>query len=264
MLLCIDVGNTHTQFGVYERGRLRNDYRVASEVVRTEDEIGIVVLSLLEHDGIKLRKIEGVGISSVVPNLTGILEKMSEKYFGCDPLVVNSNLDLGVKVDYDEPHAVGSDRVCAAVAGYRKYGGPLIILDFGTATTFDVVSAEGVYLGGAIAPGLETGATDLQRRAAKLPRIELRFPEEVIGKTTVKSMQSGIMFGAVDAMEGIVGRIRKSLGADAQVIATGGFAKIMSAQSRVIDHIEPTLVLEGVHIIYENNRKKTRAGKSRK
>ncbi len=264
MLLCIDVGNTHTQFGVYEKGRLENDYRVASEVVRTEDEIGIVVLSLLEHDGIKLRKIEGVGISSVVPNLTGILERMSEKYFGCEPLIVNSDLDLGVRVDYDDPSAVGSDRVCAAVAGFRKYGGPLIILDFGTATTFDVVSAEGVYLGGAIAPGFETAAADLQRRAAKLPRIELRFPEDVIGKTTVKSMQSGIMFGAVDAMEGIVRRIKESLGVDATVVATGGFAKIMAAQTRVINHIEPTLVLEGVRIIYEKNRKKESSRKTRK
>lgn len=148
MLLFIDVGNTHTQFGVYEKGKLHHDYRVASEVVRTEDEIGIVILSLLEHDGIKARKIQGVGISSVVPNLTGILERMSRKYFGCDPLVVNSDLDLGIEVAYDEPRSVGSDRICAAVAGYRKYGGPLIILDFGTATTFDVVSAEGVYLGG--------------------------------------------------------------------------------------------------------------------
>lgn len=263
MLLCIDVGNTHTQFGVYERGGLKRDYRVASEVVRTEDEVGIVVLSLLEHDGIKARKIEGVGISSVVPNLTNILERMSEKYFGCKPLVVNSDLNLGVEVDYDEPHAVGSDRICAAVAGYAKYGGPLIILDFGTATTFDVVSASGVYLGGAIAPGLETAATDLQRRAAKLPRIELRFPENVIGKTTVKSMQSGIMFGAVDAMEGIVRRIRSSLGTEAKVIATGGYAKVISAQTRVIDHIEPTLVLEGVRIIYEKTRKNAKAGKNR-
>ena len=263
MLLCIDVGNTHTQFGVYEKSKLRCDYRVASEVVRTEDEIGIVVLSLLQHDGVKTRNIEGVGISSVVPNLTGILERMSEKYFGCRPLIVNSGLDLGIEVAYEEPHAVGSDRICAAVAGFRKYGGPLIILDFGTATTFDVVSADGVYLGGAIAPGLETAAADLQRRAAKLPRIDLRFPEEVIGKTTVKSMQSGIMFGAVDAMEGIVKRIKNSLGTEAKVIATGGYAKTISAQSNVINHLEPALVLEGVRIIYEKNRKKDASHRKR-
>ncbi len=256
MLLCIDVGNTHTQFGVYEKEKLRNDYRVASEVVRTEDEIGIVVLSLLEHDGIKARKIEGVGISSVVPSLTGILERMSQKYFGCDPMLVTSDLDLGMVVAYDEPRAVGSDRICTAVAGYRKYGGPLIILDFGTATTFDVISADGVYLGGAIAPGLETAAADLQRRAAKLPKIELRFPDEVIGKTTVRSMQSGIMFGAVDAMEGIVRRIKASLGADAKVVATGGYAKIISAQTQIIDYIEPALVLEGIRLVYEKNHRK--------
>jgi type III pantothenate kinase len=254
MLLCIDVGNTHTQFGVYDKGKLKSDYRVSSEVVRTEDEIGIVVLSLLEHDGVKAGKVEGVGISSVVPNLTGILERMSQKYFGCAAMVVSPEFELGIKVGYDEPLSVGSDRICAAVAGYKKYGGPLIILDFGTATTYDVVSADGVYLGGAIAPGLETAAADLQRRAAKLPRIELLFPDNVIGKTTVKSMQSGIMFGAVDAMEGIVRRIKEALGTDATVIATGGYGKIMSGHSKIINHLEPALVLEGVRIIYEGNR----------
>jgi type III pantothenate kinase len=261
MLLCIDVGNTHAQFGVYEKGKLKRDYRVASEVVRTEDEIGIVVLSLLEHDGIRIRNIDGVGISSVVPNLTGILVRMSQKYFACDPIVVSADLELGVTIDYDEPKGVGSDRICVAVAGHRKYSGPLIILDFGTATTFDVVSAEGVYLGGAIAPGIETAASDLQRRAAKLPRIELKFPGEVIGKTTITSMQSGIMFGAVEAMEGIVRRIKKSLGVDAKVIATGGYAKTIAEKTDVIDHIEPALVLEGVRIIYEANTKKTRSRK---
>ncbi len=263
MLLCVDVGNTHTQFGVYEKDRLKHDYRVASEVVRTEDEIGIVVLSLLEHDGIKARNIKGVGISSVVPNLTNILERMSRKYFKCEPLVVGSGLELGIKIDYGEPKAVGSDRICDAVAGYKKYGGPLIILDFGTATTFDVISKDGVYLGGAIAPGVETGAADLQRRAAKLPRIELRFPAEVIGKTTVESMQSGIMFGAIDATEGIIRRIKSSLGSDAKVIATGGYATTMALRTDVIEHIEPALVLEGVRIIYEANRKRIPKSSSR-
>lgn len=152
MLLCIDVGNTQTQFGVYEKNKLKSDYRVASEVVHTEDEIGIVVLSLLQYHGIKSRSIKGVGVSSVVPNLTHILEKMSVKYFNSEPLIVNPNLDLGIKIGYGEPEAVGSDRICGAVAAYEKFGGHLIILDFGTATTFDVVSAEGIYLGGAIAP----------------------------------------------------------------------------------------------------------------
>ncbi len=256
MLLCIDVGNTHTQFGVYDSGELKRDYRVASEVVRTEDEIGIVVLSLLKHHGIRVDDVEGVGISSVVPNLTGILERMSEKYFNCRALLVNAGLKLGIKINYGEPAAVGSDRICNAVAGYGKYGGPLIILDFGTATTFDAVSKDGEYLGGAIAPGLETGATDLQRRAAKLPRIELRFPDEIIGRTTVSSMQSGIMFGAVDAMEGMVRRMKGVLGAETRVIATGGYTGIIAAKTGVIDYIEPTLVLDGVRIIYEANRKK--------
>ncbi len=257
MLLCIDVGNTHTQFGVFDRGKLKRDYRVASEVVRTEDEIGIVVLSLLRHHGIKVSDVEGVGISSVVPNLTGILVRMSEKYFKYEPLSVNAGLKLGITIAYDEPAAVGSDRICNAVAGYKKYGGtPLIILDFGTATTFDAVSAEGAYLGGAIAPGLETAATDLQRKAAKRPRIELRFPPEVIGRTTVSIMQSGIMYGAVDAMEGMVRRMKAVLGSDSKVIATGGYAKIIAAETNLIDYIEPTLVLDGVRIIYETNREK--------
>lgn len=258
MLLCIDVGNTHTQFGVYNRNELKRDYRVASELVRTEDEFGIVVMSLLKHDGINEKKIEGVGIASVVPNLTDILVRMSRKYFKCEPMVIGADLDLGITIGYGEPKSVGSDRICDAVAGYRKYGGPLIILDFGTATTFDVISEDGVYLGGAIAPGVETGAADLQRRAAKLPRIELKFPGEVIGKTTVASMQSGIMYGVVDAMEGMVRRIRKALGADARVIATGGFASTVASQTEVISKIEPALVLEGVRIIYEANRKKVR------
>jgi len=261
MLLCIDVGNTTTQFGVYDNKKLKRDYRVASEVVRTEDEIGIVILSLLEHDGIESQKIDGVGISSVVPNLTGILEKMSRKYFDCDPLIISVGLKLGIKVVYDEPKAVGSDRICVAVAGYKKYGGPLIILDFGTATTFDVVSKDGVYLGGVIAPGVETAAVDLQRRAAKLPRIELKFPDEVIGKTTVASMQSGIMFGAVDAMEGILRRIKISLRSDAKVIATGGYARVIAEKTKVIDQIEPALVLEGVRIIYETNKRDARVKK---
>ena len=256
MLLCVDVGNTHTQFGVYDVDRLVRDYRVASEVVRTEDEIGIVVLSLLRHHDIKIKSIKGVGISSVVPNLTNILERMSKKYFECDPLIISSDLLLGIKIGYDEPATVGSDRICGAVAGYKKFGGPLIILDFGTATTFDVVLAEGVYLGGAIAPGLETAAADLQRRAAKLPRIDLRFPHDVIGKTTSTSMQSGIMFGAVDAMEGIVRRIRYAIGPEAIVIATGGFAATIATHTKIIKSVEPTLVLDGVRIIYEANKKK--------
>ncbi|HEY9167648.1 MAG TPA: type III pantothenate kinase [Candidatus Kryptonia bacterium] len=256
MLLCIDVGNTHTQFGVYDRKKLKHDYRVASELVRTEDEFGMVVLSLLNHHGVGSKKIEGVGISSVVPNLTDILVRMSRKYFKCEPLVIGPDLELGIRIEYDEPKAVGSDRICDAVAGYLKYGGPLIILDFGTATTYDVVSADGTYLGGAIAPGVETAAGDLQRRAAKLPRIELRFPETAIGKTTVASMQSGIMFGVVDSMEGMVKRIRASIGSHAKVIATGGFAKMVASQSSIIDKIEPALVLEGVRIIYESNYKK--------
>ncbi|MGC8595044.1 MAG: type III pantothenate kinase [Candidatus Kryptoniota bacterium] len=256
MLLCIDVGNTHTVFGVYRGSRLYRDYRVASEIARTEDEIGIVIVSLLRNDRIDPGRIMSVGISSVVPNLTDILRRMSAKYFNCEPMVVSASLDLGIKIDYEDPHAVGSDRICNAVAGFEKFGGPLIIIDFGTATTFDVISVDGTYLGGAIAPGLETAAQDLQRRAAKLPKIELKFPANIIGKNTVASMQSGIMFGAVESMEGIVRRIKNEIGESAKVVATGGYAGILASASRIINAVEPSLVLEGVRIIYEKNQKK--------
>ncbi|MGB9592418.1 MAG: type III pantothenate kinase, partial [Candidatus Kryptoniota bacterium] len=182
--------------------------------------------------------------------------RMSAKYFNCEPMVVSASLDLGIKIDYEDPHAVGSDRICNAVAGFEKFGGPLIIIDFGTATTFDVISVDGTYLGGAIAPGLETAAQDLQRRAAKLPKIELKFPANIIGKNTVASMQSGIMFGAVESMEGIVRRIKNEIGESAKVVATGGYAGILASASRIINAVEPSLVLEGVRIIYEKNQKK--------
>lgn len=256
MLLCIDVGNTHTVFGVYHGSRLYRDYRVASEMARTEDEIGIVIISLLRNDGIDPKRIVSVGISSVVPNLTEILKRMSAKYFNSEPMIVNASLNLGIKIGYEDPFAVGSDRICNAVAGFEKYGGPLIIIDFGTATTFDVISEEGVYLGGAIAPGLETAANDLQKRAAKLPKIELKFPANIIGKNTVASMQSGIMFGAVESMEGMVRRIKNEVGESAKVIATGGYAGILASASGVINAVEPSLVLEGVRIIYDRNQKK--------
>ncbi len=209
MLLAIDIGNTHTVFGVFDKKKLIADWRVSSAVSRTEDEIGTQVRAFLENADIKPKDIEGVAISSVVPNLTEIFVLMARKYLGAEPVIVSADLRLGIKIHYEDPHTVGADRLCNAVAGFAKYGGPLIIIDFGTATTYDVISARGDYLGGVIAPGIETSAADLHRRAAKLPKIELKFPKEVVGRDTASSMQAGILYGAVDAMEGMIERIKQ-------------------------------------------------------
>jgi type III pantothenate kinase len=258
MILAIDIGNTHTVIGIYNGHKLLGDWRVTSFVTRTEDEFGALVKQFCVDAKIPLKKINSVGISSVVPNLTDVCVKMSQKYFMIEPVVVSSELDLGIKVLYDDPRAVGADRLCNAVAGYVKHRGPLVIVDFGTATTFDIVSKNGEYLGGVITAGIETTAGELHRRAAKLPKIDLKFPDTVIGKNTVESMQAGIMYGALDSMETMIRRISKELDDYPTVIATGGFSELMKKQSKVINKHEPTLVLDGIRIIVERVEKKKR------
>jgi len=212
-----------------------------------------------EHIGIKLSELTAVGISSVVPNLTIAAQRMAEKYVDSNELmVIGSHSDTGMPILYDDPAAVGADRICNAVAGFKKYGGPLIIIDFGTANTFDVISKKGEYLGGIISPGLETSAADLHRRAARLPKIELEFPDKIIGTNTVESMKAGIMFSAVDSINGIVHRIREELKENARVIATGGYASIIASRTSVIEDVEPTLVLDGVRLIFNICKSKTR------
>ena len=255
MLLAIDIGNTHTVFGVYDGPQLKADWRVSSNTQRTEDEIGAQLQQFLRSGAIDPGEISAIGISSVVPDLTDIFTQMANKYFRLEPIVVGSDLDLGIAIRYDDPSAVGADRICNAIAGYRKYGGPLIIVDFGTATTYDIIAGNGDYLGGVIAPGVETSAADLHRRAAKLPKIELHLPGKALGTDTVGSMQAGILFGAIDSLEGMVtrlqGEIRKREGKEAKVIATGGFSGLISSQTSVIAACEPTLVLEGVRLIVD-------------
>ena len=259
MLLAIDIGNTHTVFGVYKHSKLIRDWRVTSVNQRTEDEAGTQVKLFLQEAGIGTKDIGGVGISSVVPNLTDIFASMARKYFQSDPMLISSALDLGIKILYEDPNSVGADRLCNAIAGFAKYGGPLIIIDFGTATTYDVIAGNGDYLGGVIAPGIETSAIDLHKRAAKLPKIELHFPPKMIGTDTVGSMQAGILFGALDAMEGTVRRVEEELGKRekkrARIIATGGFSEMMSRQTKLIEAWEPSLVLDGVRLIYERVNK---------
>lgn len=251
MILAIDIGNTHTVFGIYDKQKLLGDWRVTSFVSRTEDELGALVRTFCEGAGITLKKITAVGISSVVPNLTDIALLMSKKYFNIEPIIISADLPLGLTIKYDDPRAVGADRICNAVAAHAKYKGPLVIVDFGTATTFDVVSESGDYLGGVIAAGIETSAGELHRRAAKLPKIDLRFPPRIIGTTTVQSMQAGILYGALDAMESMIRRISKELDDYPTVIATGGFSGLMTQHSKLINKCEPTLVLDGIRIIVE-------------
>ncbi|MBP9212109.1 MAG: type III pantothenate kinase [Bacteroidetes bacterium] len=261
MILAIDIGNTHTVIGIYNGTKLLGDWRVTSFVTRTEDEFGALVRQFCEDAKVPMKKILSVGIASVVPNLTDVCTKMSRKYFKLEPIVVSSDLDLGMKVLYDDPRAVGADRLCNAVAGYAKYRGPLVIVDFGTATTFDVISKQGEYLGGVITAGIETAAGELHRRAAKLPKIDLRFPDHVIGKNTVESMQAGILYGALDSMETMIRRISKELDDYPTVVATGGFSEAMKKQSKVINKHEPALVLEGIRLIVERVERKNKKKK---
>lgn len=256
MLLAVDVGNTHTVLGVYEGARLLCDWRMASAGNRTVDENWLTIKSFCADAGIATAAITGVGISSVVPDLTDVFESLARKYFRVEAVTISTALDLGIKVLYTDPTAVGADRLCNAIAGFHKYGGPLIIIDFGTATTYDVVSGTGEYLGGVITLGLESTAAELHRRAAKLPKIELRFPPSVIGRETETSMQAGVMFGTVDAVEGTIRRIAAELGQKPRVIATGGLAGIIARHTTVIEACEPSLVLDGIRMVVERVKEK--------
>ncbi len=258
MLLAIDVGNTHTVIGIFNGEKLSADWRMASLTHRTVDENWLTIKSFCTDAGIAPTAIDGVGISSVVPDLTDVFESLARKYFRVEPVTVTASLDLGIRILYTDPSAVGADRLCNAIAGFRKYGGPLVVIDFGTATTFDVISASGDYMGGVITLGLESTAGELHRRAAKLPKIELRFPPTVIGRETETSMQSGVMYGTIDAVEGTIRRIGAELGTKPKVIATGGLAGVLAAHTSMIQACEPSLVLDGVRLIYERVRGKKR------
>jgi type III pantothenate kinase len=258
LFLAIDIGNTHTVIGMYEEDTLLAECRLKSTLLLTKTNILKKFHSLLTDTGMSNKKFDGIGISSVVPSLTKVYSEIAKNNFHLKPMMVGSELNLGIKILYDDPATLGADRICNAIAGYSKYGGPLIIIDFGTATTYDVVASNGNYLGGVIAPGIETAGFSLHSRTAKLPRLAgttLRLPETVIGKNTISSMQVGILLGAVDAMTGMVNRIQKELFSHrrrkAVVIATGGFSSFVAEHSRIIQHVEPTLVLDGIRLIYK-------------
>ncbi len=255
MILVVDVGNTHIVLGVYEKTDLLASWRLNTDKERTADELGMFMLNLFDHAGLKADKVEAVIIASVVPPIMYTLEHSIKKYLKLEPMIIGPGTKTGINIRYQNPKEVGTDRIVNAVAGYELYGGPLIIVDMGTATTFCAVSEKGEYLGGVICPGVKISLEALFQKAAKLPRIDLIKPEGVIGKNTVSSMQSGIFYGYIGQVDYIVKRMKQEMQEDnVKVIATGGLARFISEESITIDHINSTLTLEGLRIVYERNR----------
>lgn len=239
--------------GVYQRDELKYHWRIETDRHKTEDEYAMIVKSLFEHEQLTFADINGIIISSVVPPIMFALERMCEKYFHIKPLVVGPGIKTGLNIKYDNPKEVGADRIVNAVAGIHEYGGPLIIVDFGTATTYCYINEHKQYMGGAIAPGIGISTEALYSRAAKLPRIEIVRPDDIIGKNTVSAMQSGILFGYVGQVEGIVSRMKLQAKEEPLVIGTGGLASLISKESTIIDIIDPFLTLKGLQLIYKRN-----------
>ncbi|MDD4875930.1 MAG: type III pantothenate kinase [Dehalococcoidales bacterium] len=254
MLLAIDIGNTSITCGVFEKEKLQATWRMATVIRQMPDEYAVMLLNLLHYQGIEKTDIKDVALCSVVPPLTATFEGLFQRYFNIPALVVEAGVKTGVRIRMDNPKEVGADRIVNAAAAHYLYRGPIIVADLGTATTFDVVSKEGDYLGGVIAPGINTAAEALYMRAAKLPRIELIHPTRVIGNNTISAMQSGIVYGYVGLVEGIVARIQRELGGQAKVVATGGYAGLIADETKVIDEINPDLTLVGLRLIYQMNR----------
>lgn len=254
MLLTIDVGNTNLTLGLYEGEELGRHWRLATDHARMPDEYGLQLLGLLENAGCSPESLQGISLASVVPALTMRVVQACREYLKQEPLIVDTGVKTGIKIRYEDPRAVGADRVCDAVAVMHLYGGPACIIDFGTATTFNALTKTGEYLGGAITAGINLAAEALSTRAAKLPNIDLQRPPSIIGRNTVHAMQSGLIFGYVSMVEGMVTRFRTELGEDMQVIATGGLVEIVARETQIIDHIAPWLTLDGLRIIWELNQ----------
>ena len=254
MLVAFDVGNTTVAIGLFRGAKLIKGWKIKTDRDKTSDEYGAILLNLFQVSTLHPRRIEAAIISSVVPPLTPIIEDLCRDFFHVQALVVGPGLKTGMPILYENPLEVGADRIVAAVAAFDKYGGPTIIVDFGTATTFDAVSSKGEYLGGAIAPGIQISAEALYLKTARLPRIEIRKPKKAIGRTTVSSMQSGLYFGYIGLITNTIHEIRKELGKSAKVVSTGGFGGEISPEVPAIDAYEPDLVLNGLRIIYDRNK----------
>ncbi|MFQ5911720.1 MAG: type III pantothenate kinase [Nitrospinota bacterium] len=253
MLLVIDVGNTHTVAGVFRASELLVHWRVTTLASRTADEFGILLRDLFGTQNARMDEVDAIAVSCVVPPLLTVLEEVSLRFFGIRPLVVGPGVRTGLSILADNPREVGADRIVNAVAGIARYGCPLIVVDFGTATTFDAISREGHYVGGAIAPGILISLEALFEHAAKLPRVEIIRPEHAVGRNTISSMQSGILFGYVGLVKEMVSRIREEVGGNPQVVATGGEAELIARETDIIDTVDPYLTLEGLRLIYERN-----------
>jgi type III pantothenate kinase len=254
VLLAIDVGNTNTVLGAYEGAKLRHHWRIETSNTRTSDEYGILVLQLFAAAGLDPAHVDAVAISSVVPPLAFTLEGMSLRYFKVKPLFVGPGVKTGMPILYENPREVGADRVVNAVAAYERWRCGLVVVDFGTATTFDAVSPKGEYLGGAIAPGIAISMEALFRNASKLPRVEFTRPPQVVGKNTVASIQSGVVYGYVGLVDGICARMSEELGFSPKVVATGGLAPLIAGISKAISEVDEHLTLEGLRLLHERNR----------
>lgn len=254
MLLVIDVGNTNTVLGIYQKEKLKHDWRLTTDKARTVDEYAILIHELFKFSGLHFQDVDDVIISCVVPQLHGTLDGLCQKYFGRKAYVVGPGIKTGMPILYDNPKEVGADRIVNAVAAFEKHHRSLIVVDFGTATTFDYISARGEYLGGAIAPGLVISTEALFERASKLPRVEFARPPQVIAKNTVNSIQAGIFYGYVGLVDGIVRRMKEETRDTPLVMATGGISRVIAQSSQTIDEVEPNLTLDGLQIIYQRNK----------
>jgi type III pantothenate kinase len=257
MLLTIDIGNTNITLGLYEGQERKHAWRLATVHERMPDEYGLQMLGLLEHADCQAEDIDGIVLASVVPPLTGTFVNACVKYIGQDPLVIDAGVKTGLSIRYEDPkNALGADRVADAVAVQHLYGTPACVVDFGTATTFDAISKAGEYLGGAIAPGLDVAADALFQRAAKLPRVELAKPPAAIGRNTIGAIQSGLIFGYVGLVEGMVKRFKDELGSETRVIGTGGLVGLIAQETNSIEILAPWLTLDGLRIIWSLNQEK--------
>lgn len=258
MLLVFDVGNTNIVLGAFREKELVKSFRISTDKHKSSDEYGVIIRQLFEYEGLSLTSIKDVIISSVVPEVMHTLENFSLKYCNRLPMIVGPGVKTGINIKYENPQQVGADRIVNAAAGLEKYGGPLILIDFGTATTFCAVTKKGAYLGGAISPGIMISSEALFQKASKLPRVEIIKPKGIIGKNTTWAMQSGIVFGYAGLVENIVNIMKAEMEAmgekEIKVIATGGLAQLICSQTQVVDRIDKTLTLDGLRIIYERNK----------
>jgi type III pantothenate kinase len=255
MLLAVDAGNTHTVFGLFDGEPLLSSWRIATRPEVTADELGVLLQAMLVQRGFDPQGVDGVIIACVVPDLHETLEATARETFGCEPLVVGPGLRTGMPILYENPHEVGADRIVNAVAAQSRFGAPVIVVDFGTATTFDVVGPGGEYLGGVIAPGLGISAEALFRRAARLHRVSVRRPAKVIGRNTEHSTQAGLFFGYAGLVEGLVRRIRAELGIEAPVVATGGLSSTLASELTFLSAVDPNLTLDGLRLLWHKNRR---------